>query len=97
MLAFLRAAGASFLDEINAGTPRLPAEVEDALWELVAAGRITGDSFAGLRALLVPASKRSRGPRLRARRWQKYAPPLVTAGRWSLLRAPVRVTSRRSG
>ena len=51
-LAFLARAGASFLDEIIAGTRRLRAEVEDALGELVSAGRVTGDGFSGLRALI---------------------------------------------
>ncbi|HWT79066.1 MAG TPA: DEAD/DEAH box helicase, partial [Candidatus Methylomirabilis sp.] len=38
VLAFLRARGASFFPEIMAGTRHLPSEVEDALWQLVAAG-----------------------------------------------------------
>jgi ATP-dependent Lhr-like helicase len=51
-LAFLARAGASFQDEIIAGTRRLRAEIEDALGELVSAGRVTGDGFSGLRALI---------------------------------------------
>ncbi|HXI59136.1 MAG TPA: DEAD/DEAH box helicase, partial [Polyangia bacterium] len=43
VLRFLGTAGASFLDEIIAGAGRLRSEVEDALWELVSAGRVTGD------------------------------------------------------
>jgi ATP-dependent Lhr-like helicase len=52
VLAFLRTAGASFLEDIATGVRRLRAEVEEGLWELVAAGRVTGDGFGGLRALL---------------------------------------------
>jgi ATP-dependent Lhr-like helicase len=93
VLAFLEAAGASFLDEIvgsagAAGAGRLRAEVEDALWELVSAGRVTGDGFAGLRALI--SATQSRGS-ARARwhaRWARRAGGPVGAGRWSLLRAP---------
>jgi ATP-dependent Lhr-like helicase len=87
VLAFLEAAGASFLDEIVAGAGRLRAEVEDALWELVSAGRVTGDGFAGLRALI--SATQSRGS-ARARwhaRWARRAGGPVGAGRWSILRA----------
>jgi ATP-dependent Lhr-like helicase len=52
VLQFLREAGASFLDDIVHGAGHLRAEVEDGLWELVGAGRVTGDGFAGLRALV---------------------------------------------
>ena len=55
---FLRAHGASFYDEIVDGTRLLRTQVEDALGELVALGRATSDSFAGLRALLTPSQKR---------------------------------------
>jgi ATP-dependent Lhr-like helicase len=53
-LEFLRRNGASFFADILRGTKRLKSEVETALWELVAAGRITGDGFSGLRALIWP-------------------------------------------
>src|SRR5262249_10288373 len=57
---FLQSHGASFFDEIVDGCRLLRAELEDALAELVVRGRIHCDSFAGLRALLVPAAKRER-------------------------------------
>ncbi len=60
------AAGASFLEEIVSGARRLRAEVEEGLWELVAAGRVTADGFAALRALLPSACS--------ARRRQRPAP-----------------------
>ncbi|WP_420894942.1 Lhr family ATP-dependent helicase, partial [Sorangium cellulosum] len=52
VLSFLSRAGASFFDDIVAGAGRSRADVEDALWELVAAGLVTGDGFAALRSLL---------------------------------------------
>ena len=60
--AFIRENGASFFDEIVEGTHLLRAQVEEALAELVAAGQVNSDSFAGLRALLSPPRHR----RLRA-------------------------------
>jgi ATP-dependent Lhr-like helicase len=50
--------GASFFTELEAATGLLPTRIEAALGELVAWGRVTADSFAGLRALLRPAHKR---------------------------------------
>jgi ATP-dependent Lhr-like helicase len=88
VLAFLERAGASFLDEIISGAGRLRAEVEDALWELVSAGRVTGDGFAGLRALISATQSRG-GARARWHsRWMRRAGGPVGAGRWSILRAP---------
>jgi ATP-dependent Lhr-like helicase len=89
VLAYLRRAGASFLDDILAGTRRLRSEVEDALWELVAAGRITGDGFSGLRALLPGSAARRAGAR--ARFYARTARRLGAgggAGRWALLATP---------
>jgi ATP-dependent Lhr-like helicase len=47
----LAAAGASFLVDLVNALGRPPAEIEDALWELVAAGLATADGFASLRVL----------------------------------------------
>jgi ATP-dependent Lhr-like helicase len=86
VLSFLRTHGASFTDEILAGTRRLRSEVEDALWELVGAGRVTGDSFAGLRGLLATTAKIG-GQRQRWHaRWSRSWNGGPSAGRWSLLR-----------
>jgi ATP-dependent Lhr-like helicase len=68
--------GACFLPDIAAMTGRLPGEAEGALWELVSAGLVTCDGFAGLRGLLDPP------PRHRPRR------PGQGGGRWALLRPP---------
>src|SRR5688500_2486161 len=80
---FLGEHGASFFDELMAGTRMLRVELEDALAELVAAGRVTADSFAGLRALLLPAEKRAAHGR-RGRR--RVLSGIEDAGRWSLVR-----------
>lgn len=91
-LNLLQRVGASFLGDIAKRINRLPTEVEDALWELVAAGLVTGDGVAGLRTLLLPEAKRKSA---RARRVAS-APlraiglrgprRLMPTGRWSLLR-----------
>ncbi len=81
---YLGTHGASFFDEIADATRLLSIELEDALAELVAAGRIHCDSYAGLRALLVPASKRPSALLRRRRRVPLYV--IQDAGRWALLR-----------
>jgi ATP-dependent Lhr-like helicase len=81
---YLAAHGASFFDELLAGTRLLHAQLEDALGELVAAGLINADSFSGLRALLVPSSKRPSTRRRHGRRSALFG--IEDAGRWSLVR-----------
>jgi ATP-dependent Lhr-like helicase len=71
--------GASFFSELSRQTGLLASEVEEALWELVAAGLVTADGFDNLRGLLDPRRRRAEG-RERARR------PRHGSGRWSLLR-----------
>ena len=78
----LHQCGASFLKELVRGTGRLTSEVEDGLWELVAAGVVTADGFDNLRALIDPKRRRGEG-RFRAAR------PRHAAGRWALVRAGV--------
>src|SRR3989442_1989477 len=55
---YLQQRGASFMSDIVKGTRRLPSEVEDALWELVAQGVVSGDGVAGLRQLLHGGARR---------------------------------------
>ncbi|MBB5015075.1 ATP-dependent Lhr-like helicase [Rehaibacterium terrae] len=81
---WLREHGASFFDELMDGTRLLQAELEDALGELVSAGQVNADGFAGLRALLVPSSERDGKRRKRGRRPALFG--IADAGRWSLLR-----------
>jgi ATP-dependent Lhr-like helicase len=74
--------GASFFADLVRMTTHLPTEVEEGLWELVAAGLVTADGFDNLRALMDPRRRRAEG-RERSRR------PRHAAGRWSLLRHAV--------
>ncbi len=78
----LKERGASFFADLVRGTGHLQSEVEDGLWELVAAGFVTADGFDNLRALMDPRRRRAEG-RERTRR------PRHAAGRWSLLRQAV--------
>jgi len=80
----LQEQGALFFDELLGATRLLRTELEDALGELVAAGRVSADSFAGLRALLLPVAKRDGGRHRRLRR--HLLNDIEDAGRWSLAR-----------
>ena len=80
----LAAHGALFFDELIDAAHLLRTELEDALGELVSAGRVTSDSFAGLRALLTPAAKRESPRHRRVRR--HTLSEIEDAGRWSLVR-----------
>jgi ATP-dependent helicase Lhr and Lhr-like helicase len=71
VLDVLGARGAVFPQEIARATHLPPASVEEGLGALVAAGRVTCDSFGGLRWLLVPA-------------WRRRSAGL-SSGRWSLV------------
>ena len=82
-LEFLRARGASFISDIVAGTRRLPSEVEEALWQLAAAGLVTADGFGALRGLVTGAAKRVSA----SRRGRRPARRRTGGSRWSLLQA----------
>ena len=70
---------APFFGEIARATKRLPSEVEEALWQLVAAGLVSADGFDALRSL--SDAKRRLGEKgLRAR-------PRSSGGRWALLQS----------
>ena len=71
--------GASFFADLVRSTGRLASEVEDGLWELVAAGLVTADGFENLRSLVDPKRRRGEGR-------GKYARPRHAAGRWALVR-----------
>jgi ATP-dependent Lhr-like helicase len=77
---FLRRRGASFFADIVRGTGKLKAEIETALWELVAAGLVTADGFENLRSLINPGRRAAPGA-------PKIAKPRHSTGRWSLLYA----------
>jgi ATP-dependent Lhr-like helicase len=74
----LQERGASFFADIVRETGHLQSQVEDALWELSAAGVVTADGFDNLRALLDPKRRLGR---------EKTRRPRHGAGRWSLLTA----------
>jgi ATP-dependent helicase Lhr and Lhr-like helicase len=75
----LESRGASFFDEIAQEAHLLPSQAQEALGELVALGLVHADSFAGLRALLMPPDRRRRG-----RRAPLYG--MADSGRWTLVR-----------
>jgi len=78
VLQFMKRNGASFFADIVRGTRKLKAEVETALWELVAVGYITADGFDNLRALIDPKRRAGQGS-------GKSTRPRDSVGRWSLL------------
>jgi len=67
--AVLRERGACFASDLRAMTKLLPAQLEEALAELVSSGLVAADGYAGLRALLSRAGDRR----------------IDSGGRWSLL------------
>jgi ATP-dependent helicase Lhr and Lhr-like helicase len=79
--SFIRDNGASFFDELVDGTRLLRPQVEEALAELVGLGLVNSDSFAGLRALLMPAERRK--PRGR-----RAVFGMEDSGRWAMARRP---------
>jgi ATP-dependent Lhr-like helicase len=79
--------GALFFDELIHEAHLLRAELEIALQELVGAGLVNADSFAGLRALITPASKRQQRSSRRGR--GAFVGGMDDAGRWALLRRAV--------
>lgn len=99
VLDTLAPGGAYFFRQLTqGGMPE--SELKSALWELIWAGWITGDTFAPVRALLggtgtrrrsAPAHRSHRPPRLSryslAHPQSRPADPTV-AGRWSILPAP---------
>jgi ATP-dependent Lhr-like helicase len=81
VIDYIRQYGASFFDELVEGTGLLRPQLEEGLAELVASGLVSSDSFAGLRALLVPSDRRGGGRRRRAALFR-----IEDAGRWALAR-----------
>ena len=74
VLGALRSHGALFVQELVRATKLRADEVEEGLGELVASGRVTCDSFGGMRALILPAWRRRRAQAKSA-----------SSGRWSVL------------
>jgi ATP-dependent Lhr-like helicase len=78
VLGAIEMRGASFFADILRETRRLSAEVEAALWELVAAGLVTADGFDNLRSLIDPRRRAGRGT-------GRHARPRQGTGRWATL------------
>lgn len=83
VLEVLRTHGASFFADLRHDARLLGTQAEQALAELVAHGLATSDSFAGLRALVMPEDRRNK-----LRRRPGALDPMEDAGRWSLTRRP---------
>jgi ATP-dependent helicase Lhr and Lhr-like helicase len=80
VLSVLRRRGALFFPELLVAAKHLPSEAEEALWQLVAAGLVTADSYAALRALVSGEARRQEASRRR-----RHKPRRTREGRWSLL------------
>ncbi len=78
LLGVLHERHALFFVDLARYLHRLPSEIEDALWELVAAGLVTADGFESLRALIDPKRRRGEGRGRQTR-------PRHSAGRWALV------------
>jgi len=89
VLDFLRQRGASFFADIVRGSGKLKAEIETALWELVAAGLVTADGFDNLRSLIDPKRRAGQGSGRSTR-------PRHSSGRWALLHADQAVERPRA-
>ena len=89
VLEALAARGALFTAELVAATGRLPVEVEQGLWDLVARGLVAADGFGAVRSLLAsrerPAPRRLH-PRRGLRRGARAG--AHGGGRWALLPEP---------
>ena len=83
VLEFLSQHGASFLPDIVSGTRRLPSEVEDAVWQLAAAGLATSDGFGAVRGLVDGTTRRVQQSSRFRRRPRRRRP----TSRWTLLQA----------
>ena len=84
--------GASFFTDIVDGTKLLRARLKKSLAELVANGLVISDSFAGLRALLTPSSRKTQAA---ARRKHRQA-DLRNVERRTLVIAATRVRQTSS-
>ena len=91
---YLATRGASFFTDIVESTKLLRSQVEESLGELVANGLVISDSFAGLRALLTPGSRKTQAAARRKHRQPVYE--MSNAGRWSLLQRDAGTADIRS-
>ena len=85
VLDVLSRRGACFLSDMVSGTRRLPVDVEEALWQLAASGRITSDGMEPLRRR-IRGNNGHRGHRVPKTHRSLSRRP-AGPGRWSLLEA----------
>jgi ATP-dependent Lhr-like helicase len=96
VLAVLRTRGACFRPELATLSGRLPAEVDEGLWDLVSRGIVTADAFSAVRSLLSARDRwrtrtyrrttgRTAGGRPGLARRRAPAGTGIGEGRWSLL------------
>ncbi len=82
----LREHGALFFDDLASASRQLPAQLEEALWDLVARGIVAGDGFSSLRQIMTPAgSSRARSARRHARYGGRATRQQQPQGRWSIV------------
>ena len=91
LLSALEQHGAQFRSELVTTSSRLPVEVDEGLWDLVARGIATADAFSAVRSLLDARARfRARQRRLPAARLARmprraHAGTGVGEGRWSVI------------
>ncbi len=88
VLDALRERGALFHPDLQAITGRVPAEVEEGLWDGVARGLITADGFNAIRSLLharTRFARRQRARRAPGTRGNRGGWRNGVEGRWTLL------------
>src|SRR5579871_5981223 len=86
VLEILQTSGASFTTDLARKAGILKTQVEEALWELVSLGLVTGDGLAGLRGLLGTANPRWQR-RWANRRGGRAMLATAPAGRWAVLQS----------
>ena len=95
VLEALRSRGACFRPELPPLSGRLPAEVDEGLWDLVARGIVTADAFSAVRSLLSARDRWRTRTYRQSNRYGSARPGLgrrrapvgtgIGEGRWSLL------------
>ncbi|HEX7127315.1 MAG TPA: DEAD/DEAH box helicase, partial [Thermodesulfobacteriota bacterium] len=75
--------GALFFADLAREVGGFPAQVLEALWDLVWSGEVTNDTLVPLRSYLRGRPARGRGPSRAAARLRRAGPP-GSEGRWSL-------------
>lgn len=87
ILDHLKSRGASFFTDLLSSTAAGPAELLEALWDLVWEGSVTNDTFAPLRGLAWHGRGNRNGGNASPRGRGSPIPP-EAAGRWSLTGVP---------